>query len=90
MPGYKRCINCHKKFWANRDDAIYCNNQCMLAKRKADRKAGPKISSGIEGIVYDRESDKWIVRIKIEGKWKYVGRVKSTAEAIKLQEEYYK
>lgn len=43
--------------------------------------------SGIPGVTFHRLRKRWDVRVKIEGRFKYVGATRSLPEATRLQKE---
>lgn len=73
----KRCEYepCNRLFYAPRSDAKYCSERCRSRVRMEDaRFRCPRIpKSGVPGITWNRYRSRWVVKVKIDGEWKYVG-----------------
>lgn len=50
----------------------------------------PVASSGFRGVSYDKNAKKYQARIKLNGKWKYIGMYKTALEANNARESYIK
>jgi hypothetical protein len=86
-----KCVFCGKKFWACRSDAMYCHKRCRQNERRENAKfKPPSLKSGVPGITWDRVIDRWTVKIKIDGKWKYMGSFKDFGKAYLFQLEVLK
>lgn len=51
---------------------------------------GPIPHSGVEGVLFNKSSKKWIIRIKTDNVWEYVGTKETLEEALLLREQQIK
>lgn len=88
MPAKKiRCTFCRRQFWACRSDALYCSEKCRAAERQETAKFKDPLKSNEPGITWNRIIGRWVVKVKINGKWKYVGAFKEFSKAYMFQWE---
>lgn len=90
MPATRlRCTVCRRLFWASRKDTLYCpGGRCRTRDRQETAKfKGPAPKSGVPGITWNRIIDRWTVKVKLDGKWKYVGSFREFSKAYLFQLE---
>jgi hypothetical protein len=89
MPAKKMtCTFCNHKFWACRSDSLYCSKKCRAKERRETIKfITQPWRSGIAGITWNRSNSRWMVKVKVEGKWKYVGSFRDFGKARMFQLE---
>lgn len=87
MPAKKiKCTFCNRKFWACRSDSLYCSERCRYKERRETAKfKSQPCKSGVPGIIWNRINERWEVKIKVEGKWKYIGTFKDFGKAYMFQ-----
>jgi hypothetical protein len=92
MPAKKmKCTFCRHNFWACRSDSLYCSEKCRAKERKETSKFETQPwRSNVPGISWNRIICRWTVKVKTEGKWKYVGSFKDFGKAYMFQLEVKK
>lgn len=83
------CTVCNKFYSATRRDSLYCKPHCRQKARTENAKfMTPKIPrSGVPGITYGRILQRWVVKLKIDGRWEYKGAKQTLKEAIAFHKE---
>ncbi len=62
---------------------MYCSEKCRYRSRYESAKFRVRPPrSGIPGISFNRFANSWVIHIKIDGKWKYIGSDKTLEGAI--------
>lgn len=90
MPAIRlKCQYCNLLFWASRKDSLYCTSRCRSKERVENAKFTPHYKSRVAGISWNRIISRWTAKVKIDGKWKYVGSFKDFRKAWSFQSEIY-
>lgn len=73
------------------NDKDYEPGNIRWATRK-EQSANTRVRSdnrvGVKGVSFDNTRNKWVVRLTVDGSYKYIGRFNSELEAIKVARSY--
>lgn len=87
------CDNTQKEFIIDHKDRDSLNNRknnlrhCSHSQNSMNCSIRKNNTSGVTGVCWDAENDKWIAQIRINGKGKKLGRYKNKEDAIEVREK---